>query len=228
MENSTKPWYKRRRGVILIIFLGIILFFLAIGAVKNITKSNLPAQTDQALGGQKYDAAAGDHYWLGSANAKIAVVEFGDFACPVCEKAFPTARELSLKYKKDIKFIWRDYPVVSGYSLNLALAGRCAGEQGLFWPMHDKLFQNQGAGQTDDQTAQTDQLTALANQIGANATKFKDCFNKQKYQTQIKKDLSDGQTFGVAGTPTYFVSGYKIAGDVPMNIFDKMIEQLKK
>ena len=232
MEYAIKPWYKRWWGILLVIFSAIILFFLTtsafyfIGEVKN-AKLRINSASQQ-LGGQTYEAAGVDNYWLGSPNAKITVVEFGDFSCPVCEQAFATAREISLKYKNGIKFIWRDYPVVSGYSANLALAARCAGEQGLFWPMHDKLFQNQGAGQTDNQLDQTNQLTALANQIGANTARFKDCLDKQKYLSQIQKDLSDGQSFGITGTPTYFINGYKISGDMPYDNFVKIIEELKK
>lgn len=229
MEYSNKTWYKQRWGILLIIILAIILFFMAasafyfLGEIKNAKlKLSQAGQIRQlAESGQRYDAASGDHYWLGSANAKIIIVEFGDFACPVCLQSFPTIREIGLKYKNDIKFIWRDYPIVQDYSATLALAGRCAGEQGLFWLMHDKLFQNQGVSQATE-------LITLANQVGANVAKFEDCLNKQKYLPQIKKDLTDGQTFVIAGTPTYFINGYKLAGDVPYDIFVKIIEELKK
>ena len=228
MEYSNKNWYKRWWGVLIVIILAMILFFLAasafyfIGEIKNARlklKQTEPIR-QLAASGQKYEAA-NDGYWLGSANAKITIVEFGDFACPVCLQAFPTVREISSKYKNDIKFIWRDYPVVQDYSDLLALAGRCAGEQGLFWPMHDKLFQNQGVDQPD-------QLAALANQVGADLKKFNGCFNQQKYLPQIQKDLEDGQSFNIAGTPTYFINGYKLTGNVPYDIFVKIIEELKK
>jgi protein-disulfide isomerase len=236
MEYSNKTWYKQWWGVLIIIILAIVLFFLAasafyfIGEIKNakLKLSQAGSIRQLAESGQTYDAASGDHYWQGSANAKITVVEFGDFACPACEKAFATTGTLRLKYKDDIKFIWRNYPIVTDYSATLALAGLCAGEQDLFWPMHDKLFQNQGVGQTDNKAAQADELKNLANQIGADQIKFKDCLAKQKYLPQIQKDLTDGQSFGIAGTPTYFINGYKLAGDVPYDIFVKIIEQLKK
>ncbi len=232
MINITKPFYKTWWGAGILFFSAIILFlsavgiFYFIGTVKN-AKNEL-SQAAPKLSGPIYQAAAGDlpagqagHYWLGMDKAKITIVEFGDFACPVCEKAFPTIREIGLKYKNDIKFIWRDYPVVQDYSTLLALSARCAGEQGLFWPMHDKLFQNQGVDTAN-------QLSALANQIGADLARFNDCLNQQKYLPQIQKDLSDGQTFGNNGTPTWFINGYKVEGDIPYDIFVKIIEGLKK
>lgn len=232
MERSNKPFYKTWRVILLIIFLAIIMIFLAAAGFyffSLVKKSRHELYKRGAkLSGQQYPAAddnlpAGQagHYWLGAAKPKITVVEFGDFACPVSEKSFPTIRELSLKYKDDIKYIWRDYPVVQDYSALLALAARCAGEQGLFWPMHDKLFQNQGVSTGVE-------LAALASQVGADAAKFNDCLSKQKYLPQIQKDFANGQSFGNAGTPTWFINGYKIGGDIPYDIFVKIIEELKK
>ncbi|MDD4900948.1 MAG: thioredoxin domain-containing protein [Patescibacteria group bacterium] len=235
MEYSNKTWYKRWWGILLIILLAIILFFLAACAFYIIAKiKTAEPKAGSPANNLKYDAASGDHYWLGSADAKITIVEFGDFACPACASAFATAGELRQTYKNDIKFIWRDYPVIADYSADLALAGRCAGEQGLFWPMHDKLFPNQTAiaslaGQNGADTAKlNNQLASLANQVGVKTDKFKDCLEKQKYLPQIQKDFSDGQSFGVANTPTYFINGYKIEGDVPYDTFVKIIEELKK
>ncbi len=222
MADDIRPWHKTWWGVIITIFLTIILVFLiALGIFLYNSVKIVKNNSGINLAGQTYPAADDNHYWLGTANAKITIVEFGDFACPHCEAAFPTIRQISLKYKNDIKLIWRDYPVVAEYSALLALAGRCAGEQGLFWPMHDKLFQNQGVSSAD-------QLSALANQIGADTARFNDCMNKQKYLPQIQKDVADGQSFGNTGTPTWFINGYRVPGDIPYDTFVKIIEQLKK
>ncbi|MDO8593260.1 MAG: thioredoxin domain-containing protein [bacterium] len=224
--QDAKSIFKTWWGVLMIIFLAIILILLvAVGfyfanLVKT-SKQELKNNSGVKLTGRQYPAEDNQHYWLGAAKPKITIVEFGDFSCPNSEKSFPTIREIGLKYKGDIKFIWRDYPVVQDYSALLALAGRCAGEQGLFWPMHDKLFQNQGVNTAN-------QLSALAAQIGADTAKFNDCLAKQKYQPQIQKDFSDGQSFGNQGTPTWFINGYKVDGDIPYDIFIKIIEELKK
>ncbi len=222
MELINKPWYKRWWGAAILILLTLVLIFLvAVGFYINDSVKAAKKNAGLKLGGQTYPAAEGEHFWLGSAKAPITIVEFGDFACTNTKGAFPTIREISLKYKNDIKYIWRDYPVVADYSALLALGARCAGEQGLFWPMHDKLFQNQGVSSVD-------QLSAAANQLGADLTRFKDCLNQQKYLPQIQKDLRDGQTFGNSGTPVFFINGYKIEGDIPEAVFVKIIEELKK
>jgi protein-disulfide isomerase len=222
MEYIVKPWFKVWWGKLIIALLTIFLIFVvATGFYIYNSIKTAKKQTGVKLNGQQFNAADDEHYWLGSAKAPITIVEFGDFACPVCEQSFSTIREISLKYKNDIKFIWRDYPVVADSSSLLALAGRCAGEQGLFWPMHDKLFQNQGLSTAD-------QLAILANQIGADAARFNSCLAKQTYLPQIQKDLEDGQKFGITGTPTYFINGYKIEGNIPYDVFVKIIEGFKK
>jgi protein-disulfide isomerase len=241
MEYNDKPWFKTWWGIIIIIFSALILFFMAlsasyfVGEIKN-ARFKL-SQTEPKLTGEQYKAADDNHFSLGPENAKITIVEFGDFACPHCEQSYSTVREITLKYKDDIKFIWRDYPAQLCSDVS-ALAGRCAGEQGLFWPMHDKLFQNQttltslnlDTNQCSNDTKKkiTEQIVNLANQIGADLTKFNGCLTQQKYLSQIQKDLSDGQTFSITGTPTYFINGYKIAGNIPLDIFIKIIEELKK
>ncbi|MDP2709333.1 MAG: thioredoxin domain-containing protein [bacterium] len=225
MENPLKFWYKTWWGIIAIACLTVILAFVAASGIYfyksyRTAKSGINRQALR-LSGEQYPAADGTHYWLGAAKAPITIVEFGDFACVHTLGAFPTIREISLKYKNDIKYVWRNYPVIAEYSVLLALGAKCAGEQGLFWPMHDKLFQNQGVNSAD-------QLTALAGQIGADTARFNSCLNQQKYLTDIKQDLSDGQTFGIKGTPTFFINGYKVEGNIPYDTFIKIIEGLKK
>ncbi len=224
-----KPWYKKWWGVLIIIILSFILIFLvAFGFyVYNIVKttynnsyidkiSPINAELDE----KKRVLIEGPGNWLGSKNPKITIVEFSDFACPYSKNSFPKIREISLKYKNDIKFIYRDMPLREN-SVDLAIVARCAGEQGLFWPMHDKLFQNQGVSASDD-------LLELAKQIGAEKNKLKNCFETKKYLAQIQKDFSDGETLEIKGTPTWFINGNKMEGDIPMKVWEEIIGKLLK
>ena len=161
-----------------------------------------------------------DNYWLGTADAKVTIVEFSDFACPFCKNSYPKIRALGIKYKNNVKIIFRDYPLKEN-SLDLAMAGRCAGEQGFFLPMHDKLFQNQGIYQKDG-------LIELANQIGADTKRFSGCMESKKYLAMIRKDFSDGELLEISGTPAWFVNGYKIEGDVPMGTWEEIINKFLK
>jgi protein-disulfide isomerase len=230
-QNNTKPikpWYRRTSGLIAIGFFSATMILFMIFAFRVYT-AFVEIKTNGAnpvIALSQYPATNainpegdGTNYWIGSAKPKITIVEFADFACPHCKNSFPAIREISVKYKKDVKLIYRDFPVISDYSADLALAARCAGEQGLFWPMHDKLFQN-------DLTGDPNQTAELANQIGVNKTRFTDCVTKQKYSTQIQNDLSDGNQLGVNGTPTWFINGQKTKGDIPPEGWEQIIQKL--
>ncbi|MFH1662213.1 MAG: thioredoxin domain-containing protein [Candidatus Falkowbacteria bacterium] len=227
-----KSWYKKWWGILLIIF-GTLILIIAIASgfyifdiVKKINSGENISQkillSPSTLEGEGWGEVINgeDNYWIGSAKPKITIVEFADFSCAYCESAFTTIREIGLNYKNDVKIIFRDYPMQE-HSLDLAMAGRCAGEQGLFWLMHDKLFANQGIYEKND-------LLILASQIGADVNKFNSCITNKKYLAEIQKDFDDAQEFEITGTPTWFINGYKIAGDIPYDIFIQIIDELIK
>ncbi|PIV50690.1 hypothetical protein CO115_00350 [Candidatus Falkowbacteria bacterium CG_4_9_14_3_um_filter_36_9] len=220
-QIKNKPWHKNWLGRILIIigvFILIILtafIFLIIDIIRHPQNKKISNNITANEPNQKI-AEGGDNYWFGSANPEITIVEFSDFACPYCEQSYSKIRQISLKYKNEVKLIYRDFPLRQAYSIDLAMAGRCAGEQGLFWLMHDKLFQNQGVNTADE-------LIKLANQIGADINKFTGCLNGKKYAFAIQKDIADAEKLEVSGTPTWFVNGNKIEGDLPLDLWEEII-----
>jgi protein-disulfide isomerase len=168
---------------------------------------------------KKYEIPEAGNYSLGANNPRITIVEFADFSCPACKNTYPKLREIIFNYAKYVRIVFKDFPVISEDSLALSLAGRCAGEQGLFWPMHDQLFDNQGE-------INNEKLSQLAKQIGVEENKFNDCLKSEKYLLEIKKDYALGEKLGIGGTPTLFINGYKLAGDIPEEALNKIIEEL--
>ncbi len=220
----SKSWYKKWWGIIVVLILSLFLILLIafsfyfIALVKQ-EKAKINVSNTN-LSGKITKINTDGNYWFGSAKPEITIVEFADFACPYCKNSYSNIREISVNYKNKVKFVFKDYPLYE-QSFDLAMAGRCAGEQGLFWIMYDKLFQNQGAKETTE-------LIELANQIGADVNKFDDCLSQKKYSTQIQKDFSEGEKLGLTGTPIWFINGYKIEGDIPHDIFIQIIEELLK
>jgi protein-disulfide isomerase len=159
-------------------------------------------------------------YYFGTTTPKVTIVEFSDFACPYCQADYTAVREVGYKYQNSIKIIFKDFPLHDN-SLYLAMAGRCAGEQGFFWPMHDKLFSEQGQFATSA-------LPDIASSLGANKTIFTQCFKSKKYLSDIKNDYLDGQGLGVSATPTFFINGYEIVGVIPEDKLDQMVQQFLK
>ena len=211
-----KKWWKI--GLLFLTAAALVFISAALFYVSDIIKNNLndnpeENETDKLILGSE------NNYWLGSPYSKITIVEFGDYACSFCKEFFPKIREISLKYKEDVKIVFRDYPVVSEHSASLSLAARCAGEQGLFWVMHDKLFLNQGVSQREE-------IIELANQIGANTDKFTYCLDNKIYLSDIQKDLDDGNQLELIGTPTVFIEGEKFSGDIPYDYLTQTIDKL--
>ena len=220
MNFGSNSWYKKWWGILLLILLFLLLIFITAMAfyVRDIrktakTQKDIPAY----FTGDKYDIIDYNNYSIGAYTPKLIINEFADFACPYCKDSFTNIREMSIRYKDRVKIIYHDYPI-HDESQTLALAARCAGEQGLFWPMHDKLFQNQGITMISE-------AEVLATQIGVDIKRYKDCIQSKKYSAEILKDYAQGQKLGITGTPTWFFNGYKIEGDNPSDIFVKLVEE---
>jgi len=162
----------------------------------------------------------------GAADPKLTIIEFGNFACPHSKEVSAAAREIMLKNKETVKFIYRDFPLDDIYpsSSSLSLAGKCANEQNKFWAMHDKLYQ---ASDVDIET--------IANQIGLDYKIFSSCVSQKKYLSSIQKDFEDGYKNGVTGTPVFFFikkgsenAPIKIPGAIPKATFEEIVKELLK
>ena len=148
----------------------------------------------------------------------ITIVQFADFECPFSKKEYSIFRELALKYQNQFTFIFRHFPLetVHEHALDAPLAALCAGEQEKFWPMHDRLYQNNDALLKED-------LLNYALGIGMDKNKFVICMETGKYRKKVREDIADAEALGVRGTPTFFINGQKIEGAIPANLFDKIL-----
>ena len=172
-------------------------------------------------GSQKASASADDDAVLGNPNAPVTIIEFSDFQCPFCERfVTQTLPELKKAYidTGKAKLIYRDFPLsFHQYAENAARAAEAAGEQGKYYEMHDKIFQNQSA--LDDAS-----LKKYAQDLGLDMEKFNADFTSAKIAAEVKKDFSDGQGYGVTGTPTFFINGTELVGAQPFSAFQKIID----
>jgi len=137
----------------------------------------------------------------GQAKAPVTLVEYSDFTCYYCGRfARETLPDLEKNYISTgkIYFMYRDYARgLSGASLNTSMAARCAGEQGQYWPMHDKNYDGKRKWGVSD-------LKNIAKGLGVKPKQFDDCFDSQKYKKEITADYNEGKKAGARGVP-YFV-----------------------
>ncbi len=224
-----KKWYKRWWGILLIVLFTIFLIFATIVGfmtwkiIKQIQSGEyVPADyTVPQISEEKLKIIEGTemNYWTGSENPLVTIVEFSDFNCPLCKNSAQKIRSIVEEYKNEVKLIFRDFPVISDESMNLAMLARCAGEQGKFWKMHDYLFLNQDKINFEN-------LKSLAKIIKLRDLQFKECFEDKKYLNHISKDIVDAQYLELRGTPTWFIDGNEIAGDISYENFKTLIESL--
>jgi protein-disulfide isomerase len=227
-QSRTKGWYSRWWGRVLILFFFLFLsLFLAIAmyiyelarqiSVEGPLPADIPAVELSAEDKARIEGDA--RYWFGSPNPAVTIVEFGDFACSFCREQSKTIREISLVYKDKVKYIFRHLPITTQGSADLALAAECAGRQGHFWHMHDKLF-------LDNVAADQASIYQAARQIGIDQAMFKKCFEDPNTKLEIEKSVRDGLLLGVQGTPTWYINGHKIAGYIPHDDFMRLVENL--
>ncbi len=155
---------------------------------------------------------------LGPGNAPVVIVEFSDFRCPYCKRfRDETLPALLEQYGDQIRFVYRDFPVVGGEAD--AEAAECADEQGKFWPYHDALFENFRAQST------VDDYVALAENLGLDTGAFRQCLDSGAMRQEIIGDVTDAQDYGITGTPTFFINGVRVIGAQPLSVFQSVIDQ---
>ncbi len=234
-EKHLCPWYKKWWGGVILIIIGLILVSLVSSGfyVYNEIKRIQGERAQTALKNQRQayeDLINGPGgYMLGSLNPKVTVIEFTDFACPFCKESAPEIRELMDQYKDSIKLVIRDYPI-HDTSIDLAIAARCAGEQGKYWDAYDSLFINQD--NLKSTTTITTDLLSWAQFLKLDASKFNTCLTDRRYLDLIKRDYEDGNKLQIKGTPTWFVNYYPITGYYPIDkfreLFNGLLQQLQK
>ena len=155
----------------------------------------------------------------GPANAPITVVEYSDYQCPFCARVVPTIVKLRQVYGDKIRIVFKDFPLPNhGNAPKAAEAAHCAGEQGKYWDMHDRLFANQ-------QGLAVPSLKQTAAGLGLEAAKFDQCLDSGKYAASIAADMKEGEQLGVQSTPTMYVNGRAVVGAQPFEFFQSVIDE---
>jgi Na+:H+ antiporter, NhaA family len=149
---------------------------------------------------------AGDHV-QGPEDAPVTLVEYGDYECPYCARAFPIIRRLRAEMPDKLRFVFRHFPLnsVHPHASVAAQAAEAAGAQGKFWDMHDLLFEHQEDLEASD-------LQRYAIRAGVEIYRFQADLSSERFARKVKRDYESGVASGVKGTPTLFVNGVKYAG----------------
>ncbi len=204
---------------------GIAVGFLFWGRQKpnNVVteEANAPtAQPTSAAAAQeptRFDIDVDDDPAIGPENAPITIVEFSDFACGYCRRFHEQTFNILLEeYPDQIRFVYRDLPVVGGYVA--AQAAECANEQGEFWEFHDLLF---SGGLGLDESAYREYAVT----VGIDPDSLMECVNEERYADEVEEDAQYALNLGANGTPTFFINGIPLVGARPLSDFETIIDK---
>ena len=155
----------------------------------------------------------------GNPQAPVTIVAFSGFQCPFSGRAQSTLTELAAAYPDDVRLVWKALPLAfhehSGLAAEAALAAQ---EQGKFWQMHDRLFQNQKAL---DIVA----LEEHARALGLDVPRFRKALDEKRYFAEVEEDMLVAKEANITGTPAFLVNGKQIMGAQPLSAFKRIVDE---
>jgi len=163
----------------------------------------------------------------GPADAKVTVVEFSDFECPFCARAWEIfEKEVYPQYGDKVRFVFKQMPLtqIHPFSEDAAVATMCALQQGndQFWKLYNGLFAAQNEITKENLPAKVEQIATAA---GLDVPKLKDCLASRKSLDAVRADQQEAAAVGVNSTPTFFVNGRRVQGAQDANAFKQALDQ---
>ena len=158
--------------------------------------------------------------FLGPEDAAVTIAEFTDYQCPFCGRHFrETMPRLLDQYDGKVKYVVFNFPIASIHpdATKAAEAAECAHAQGKFWEYHDLLFENQEA-------LGIPALKSYALEAGLETSTFDVCLDSGAQEEQVLKDFRAGRSYGVNGTPTFFLNRRAVVGFQPFGSFSVLVQ----
>lgn len=160
------------------------------------------------------------------------MVEFTDYQCPFCQRfhltIFPKIKKNYIDTGR-LRFFSRDLPLaIHANAVRAAQAARCAGDQGQFWGMRDRL-------QSNPEKLNFNEILNYAKHLELNGSTFQRCLETEKYKSAVSEDLTQARTIGVRGTPAFVIGrttaealdGQLLLGAKPYEVFEETFEALQ-
>jgi protein-disulfide isomerase len=151
----------------------------------------------------KVPIVAEDHA-QGPEQAEVTLVEYGDYECPHCRRAYPIVKQVQEHFGKRLRLVFRNFPLgeMHPHAVAAAEVAEFAASQGKFWEMHDLLFENQArlGDPLFEELAKTLKLSPVA---------LRESLQKRTFETRVRADFNGGVRSGVNGTPTFFINGHR-------------------
>jgi protein-disulfide isomerase len=162
-----------------------------------------------------------DYPSLGPETAPVTIVEYGDLGCTACWAwhKLGVLTDIRAKYGDQVRFVWKDFPVVTLASPNAAWAAQCAHEQGKFWEFHDLIYDNDNPGAIGK-----DDLKVYAAKLGLDMAKFNECVDSRRYRDKVNNQQHEAFEAGFNGSPAFLINDQPIVGAQRLEAFEKVID----
>ena len=168
---------------------------------------------------------------LGNPDAKITIVEFGDYQCTFCYKFHDeTMKKIDQAYIKaeNVNFVYRDFPLNGPQSILASEASYCAQKQNKFWEYHDTLYNNWGGENTGWITKNV--LLGFANDIKLDLDSFSQCLENSEFKQKVLDNEQFAREIGIDATPSFLIFNdselYRIIGAQPFDRFEQALQEL--
>ncbi|MBE7471760.1 MAG: disulfide bond formation protein DsbA [Anaerolineae bacterium] len=208
-QNSVRRWLAWG-GV------ALVLLLLGVAAWPRLNSDGQSASSAA-------EAFMTDYPSLGPETAPVIIVEYGDLGCPACWAwhKLGVLKDIRAKYGDQVRFVWKDFPVITLDSPKAAEAAQCAHEQGKFWEFHDAIYDSdnpEAIGKND--------LNAYAAKIGLDMDQFNTCVDTRRYQDKVNNQQQEAFEIGFTGTPAFLVNDQPFVGVQRFEVFEKVIDSL--
>jgi protein-disulfide isomerase len=144
----------------------------------------------------------------GTSDGAITLVEYGDYECPHCGRAYPAVKAIQQQLGDKLRFVFRNFPLTElhPHAELAAETAEAAATQGKFWEMHGALFEHQRA-------LELEHIVGYATQLGLDAKQIVHDLERRVHLARVEEDFMSGARSGVHGTPTFFINGVRFEGD---------------
>ena len=187
-----------------------IICLTVLGGMLFFTRQNNENITGDPFTIEKTGVNA-DHVF-GSTTEEVVLIEYGDFQCPGCGGMYDKVKELKERYKDDLTFVFRNFPLTNIHPNALAAAtvAEAAAKQGKFWEMHNALFESQEAWSNVSIERRNELFGQYAQQVGLNLDQYNKDIKGEDVTKKINHDRATGKKVGVDSTPSFYLAGKKL------------------
>jgi protein-disulfide isomerase len=159
-----------------------------------------------------------------SKNAKVTLIEYGDYQCPYCKQYYPVVKQVAKEYKDKVQFQFRNFPLAFAHphAMGAAQTAEAAAGQGKFWEMHDLLYEKQDEWAKSD--AAGNDFVRYAAKLNLNMKKFRQDYASKEVNNIIRADEAEARRLKLPQTPAFLLNGKEVSPDATIQSFRKLLD----